>query len=106
MADHIGVPLNMVASPKFKGIMCNVLRYHVVPGVHLKKNWTVGQQLVTSYNNAALQVTAVGQQPAVTTSTGTVANIKRVSFCGNSVAFGIDSVLVPFKLPKLGRIVI
>ena len=65
---------------------------------------TAGQKLLTSYNNAALSVTAVGQQPAVTTSTGTVANIKRVSFCGNSVAFGVDSVLVPFKLPKLGKI--
>ena len=92
----------MLSSSKVKGMMCNMLKYHVVDGVHLKKTWTVGQKLTTMYNNAELTVSGVGQQPAVTTTTGVQANVKRVIFCGSSVVFGIDAVLTPFKVPRLG----
>jgi uncharacterized surface protein with fasciclin (FAS1) repeats len=97
------MPVDKLASPAFRGIMCNMLKYHVVDGVHLKKTWTVGQKLPTMYNGAELTVTAVGQQPVVTTTTGVNANIKRVLFCGNSVVFGTDAVLTPIKVPRLGR---
>lgn len=102
LSEYTKIPVNMLSSPKFKGLMCNVLKYHVVDGVHLKKTWTVGQKLTTMYNNAAITVTALGQQPVVTTTTGVQANIKRVLFCGNSVVFGTDAVLTPIKVPKIG----
>jgi uncharacterized surface protein with fasciclin (FAS1) repeats len=101
MAAFIGIPPAMVSSPQFKGIMCNVLKYHVVPGMHRKKDWTMGQQLQTTYNNAPLEVVALGKDAQVKTTTGVTATVKRVSFCGNSIAFGIDQVLTPFKVPKL-----
>lgn len=96
------MPLNMVSSRAVKGLMCNVLKYHVVDGVHLKRDWTVGQKMSTMYNSAEITVSAVGQQPQVMTTTGVQANVKRVLFCGNSVVFGLDAVLTPFKIPKLG----
>lgn len=103
LAEYARMPVDKLASPAFRGIMCNMLKYHVVDGVHLKKTWTVGQKLPTMYNGAELTVTAVGQQPVVTTTTGVNANIKRVLFCGNSVVFGTDAVLTPIKVPRLGR---
>jgi uncharacterized surface protein with fasciclin (FAS1) repeats len=96
------MPVSMLTSSKFKGLMCSMLKYHVVEGVHLKKNWTVGQKLPTMYKGAELTVSAVGQQPQVTTTTGVQANIKRVVFCANSVVFTTDAVLTPIKVPKLG----
>jgi uncharacterized surface protein with fasciclin (FAS1) repeats len=101
MAESSKIPVQMLGSPKFKGIMCNVLKYHVVDGVHLKRTWKVGDKLTTLYNNAELTISAVGQQPQITTATGATANIKRVVFCGHSVVFGTDAVLTPFKVPKL-----
>lgn len=102
LAEYSHIPVQMLSSPRIKGMMCNMLKYHVVDGVHLKKTWTAGQKFTTMYNNAELTVSGVGQQAAVTTTTGVQANVKRVVFCGNSVVFGIDAVLTPFKVPRLG----
>lgn len=92
----------MLSSSKIKGMMCNMLKYHVVDGVHLKKTWTMGQRFTSLYNNAEITVSGVGDKAAVTTTTGVQASVKRVVFCGNSIVFGVDTVLTPFKVPRIG----
>lgn len=101
LAASSHIPVKLLSSPKVKNLMCQVLQYHVVEGVHLKRDWTVGQQLPTKYKSSAITVSAVGQMPQVTTTTGVQANIKRVLFCGKSVVFGTDAVLTPFKVPGM-----
>lgn len=97
------MPVKLLNSGKFKSLMCSVLQYHVVDGVHLKREWTVGQKFATKYKGQEITVTATGATPQVTTTTGVQANIKRVVFCGKSVVFGTDAVLTPIKVPHMGH---
>ncbi|KAF8061933.1 eef1aknmt [Scenedesmus sp. PABB004] len=102
IAAHIGLPVEKVIGPDLKAVMCNFLKYHIVNGAFPLADWTVGKTFNTNYFGARLSVNAVGDAPVVKSMMGVPAGVERVATCGSAVAYGIDTVLTPFPVPKLG----
>ena len=104
IADHIGLPVEKVIGPDMRAVMCNFLKYHIVNGVHMLSDLTVGHSLPTNYFGTKLTVkTAGGVGTAeVKSAMGASAKVEVALTCGSAVAYGIDNVLTPFPVPRLG----
>lgn len=102
ICDYIGLPLEKVLNGDLKALMCQILKYHIVSGKFTLDQWTAGQGLPTAYFGARLTVKATGDVPEVKTILGSAAKVERVALCGSAVAYGVDAVLAPFPVPKLG----
>lgn len=102
ICDYIGLPLEKILNGDLKALMCQILKYHIVNSKVTLDQWSVGQGLTTSYFNAKLTVKATGNVPEVKTQLGSAAKVERVALCGSAVAYGIDAVLAPFPVPRLG----
>jgi hypothetical protein len=101
IAKFIGLPVNMVIGPMFSGVMCQFLQYHIADQKNMLNTWRVGSSFSTAFPGAMLTVEDV-TKPRIKTRQGTVASVERMATCGSSVAFGIDTVLAPFAMPRLG----
>eukprot|EP00775_Hariotina_reticulata_P008703 gene8703-8884_t len=101
ISKYIGLPVNMVIGPMLSGVMCQFLQYHIADKKNTLTTWKVGSTFSTAYPGAKLTVEEV-TTPRIKTKQGTVATVERVVTCGASVAFGVDTVLAPFEVPRLG----
>lgn len=82
--------------------MCQILKYHIVNGNYPLDQWSTGQGFQTAYFGAKVTVKATGDAPEVKTLLGSTSKIERFAHCGASVAYGVDTVLAPFPVPRLG----
>lgn len=104
ISAHIGLPVAKVIGPDMKAVMCNFLKYHIVNGVHQLSDWKAGSSMATNYFGSKLTIKTAGGvgSAEVRSALGSSAKVEVALTCGSAVAYGVDSVLTPFPVPRLG----